>query len=364
MPTSDLIHSLPDAYNKGTNSNNYKLLALHGEAVDSFRQDIKNVMFSQDLQTATGYSLDLYGAEVEQSRGKANDALYRVLIQQKMARDRGIGTWDSVSSGIRNVLNCSDSDFCIHDSTINRKVVFRVVNSQVLEKSPLTEEQVKKVINQLLPATVKFVVVVPYPGSSTFEIHFVPVRLSIHSRMNIWMIDSVRLNGVKRLDGTWTLNQEVRNHFLLSLLRISSGERYNPTFVINVQYKSYGSVQVISIPNGVEIFSHQEVKKFSCPVRFTSRTGQPFKAVATEKALFLSHENWNKSSKTTPEIRTCTKTNLTMACKKFAAHSKQPVTIEEKTIKKTTNPVWTLNGAYLMNGTRRFNAGQVVEEVL
>ena len=314
MPTSDLIRSLPDAYRKSTNSNNYKLLSLHGEAVDSLRQDIKNVMFSQDLQTATGYSLDLYGAEVEQPRGKANDALYRVLIQQKMARDRGIGTWDSVSSGIRNVLNCSDSDFCIHDSTINRKVVFRVVNSQVLEKSPLTEEQVKKVINQLLPATVKFVVVVPYPGSSTFEIHFVPVRLSIHSRMNIWMIDSVRLNGVKRLDGTWTLNQEVRNHFLLALLNINSKMALRSSAFSLQTYRFQSAV-----PVGLkEICTVNSSSHLLCTM---------FPHVYTSKV-------------------TC--------------NAAPKITIT----KKTTNPVWTLNGAYLMNGTRRFNAGQVVEEVL
>lgn len=315
MPTSKLIHSLPDVYRKDTGGNNFKILSLHGDAVDELRTNIQAVLDAQDLQCAVGATLDKYGAEVEQPRGSANDELYRVLIQQKMARDRGIGTWDSVSSGIRSILNCSDSDFYIRDSPVNRRVIFRVADSRIIDNASLTKKQVKKMINQLLPATVKFAVVIPYPGSSASEIRFVPIQLCIRSHVNAWMIDSVRLNGVKKLNGTWVLNQEVRNHFLLSLLRISSREIYNPAFVINALCRSHGSAQVFSIPGKLK----------------TSTRG--------------------KAASDISPVKTAICTN-------------QSIVIQDKAIRKTTNPVWTLNGTYALNGVRRLNAGQVIEEAI
>lgn len=315
MSTSKLIHSLPDVYRKDTDGNNFKILSLHGDAVDELRANMQAVLDAQDLQRAVGNTLDKYGAEVEQPRGSADDELYRVLIQQKMARDRGIGTWDSVSGGIRSILNCSDSDFYIHDSSVNRRVIFRVADSRIIENASLTKKQVKKIINQLLPATVKFAVIIPYPGSSTFAIRFVPVRLAIRSRVNAWMIDSARLNGVKKLNGAWVLNQEVRNHFLLSLLRVSSREIYSPAFAVNALCRSHSNARTFSVPGKLKVSTR-------------------------EKAA------------------------LTMSPVKTAICVNQSIAIQDKVIRKTTNPVWTLNGTHLLNNARHLNAGQVIEEAI
>ena len=53
MSTSKLIHSLPDVYRKDTDGNNFKILSLHGDAVDELRADISAVLAAQDIHQAT-----------------------------------------------------------------------------------------------------------------------------------------------------------------------------------------------------------------------------------------------------------------------------------------------------------------------
>lgn len=365
MPTSKLIHSLPDAYWKDTDGNNFKLLSLHGEAVDTLRADAEAVLRAQDLQTAIGRTLDRYGAEIDQARGSANDALYRLLIQQKLARSRGTGTWESVTSGVRNVLNCGAEDFYVYDNSHPHKAVLRVRNEEVLGQCPLPTEEMKRVLNHLLPASVDFVTVVPFPGSSSAKIQFVPAHLLIRSCMNIWKLHPVKLNGLRQLDGTWVLNQEVRNHFLLAKMRVFSRIQYDPECTVNLVCGSHNAVLSTLNAKRMQIFSHQQFCRASKPIWNAYQSTQKIHVISDpHRSVLCSHGRFRVLSATVPEWYSHIRATTGSMPVETGSRSSQAFSIQQKMIRKSTNPIWTLNGIHNLDGVRRLNAGRVTEEVL
>ncbi|WOC32826.1 MULTISPECIES: hypothetical protein [Caproicibacterium] len=347
MPTDKLVRALPDAYRKDFGGNNYKLLALHAEAVDALRADIQAVLQAQNLQQAIGKTLDLYGAEVGQPRGSADDTLYRVLIQQKMARNRGIGTWESVTGGVRNVLNCGASDFYVYDNSYPHKAVLRVRNEEVLENCPLPTEEMKRVLNQLLPAGVDFVTVIPFPGSSFFAVCFRPVRLRIKSKVNIWHLNPVYLNGMRRLDGSWVLNQEVREHFLLAQMQVSSLLSYHPGVSAKVGCQSRNLLLLALRASKLRVYNCQKIPAFSNPIQNVSRSTQKVQAAPDFVcSAFSSQSRFSAALTAVPMWHSFSKTAFRSTPKDTAVHSNQIVSVQTKIIRKITNPVWTLNGAY------------------
>lgn len=153
MSTNNLVQALPDVYRKNTGSNNYKLLALHGEAVDALRADILAVLAAQDVHQATGVTLDRYGVIVDEPRGNSDDSDYRVKIQQKMGLYRGNGSWSSVSSGISNLTHLPLQAFALADNAMPHTVKLTVKDAADLARIPKSRSLLAKIAT-LLPAGV------------------------------------------------------------------------------------------------------------------------------------------------------------------------------------------------------------------
>lgn len=157
MSTNNLVQALPDVYRKNTGSNNYKLLALHGEAVDVLRADISAVLAAQDVHQATGVTLDRYGAIVDEPRGNSDDVDYRVKIQQKMGLYRGNGSWSSVSSGISNLTHLPLQAFALADNAMPHTAKLTVKDAADLARIPKSRLLLAKIAS-LLPAGVEICV--------------------------------------------------------------------------------------------------------------------------------------------------------------------------------------------------------------
>ena len=152
--------NLPDCYNKNEQSNNYKLLLIEKEAVDALRKDNTDVFEALDINNATGYTLDLYGAMVGQPRGVATDSQYRYMIRSKIMRNVSAGDYDSVIKSVIATFDCSPDEVYIkakedgEGNFVPCTVEIVVLPLAVINKAGLTTRQTVQLIKQLLPVCV------------------------------------------------------------------------------------------------------------------------------------------------------------------------------------------------------------------
>ena len=148
------VKKLPDAYYKGEDGNNYKLLNLNEQAVEEFSNDLADVLTSLDIMQATGKTLDLYGKMVNQNRGVLDDDKYRILILNKIGKNLSNGNYDSVVELLAQMFDGSINDIKLEDSSSPCKVTIEQFPFVLLERSRLSGEQVVLIIEALLPACV------------------------------------------------------------------------------------------------------------------------------------------------------------------------------------------------------------------
>ncbi len=149
------VKKLPDAYYKGTDGNNYKLLHLNELAVSDCKQDLTDVLNCLDIMQATGKTLDLYGEIVNQKRGVLNDTQYRMMILNKVGKNLCQGDYNSVIKLLAQSFNCSPSDIILEDSTTEPcSVVVAKFPLDILINAGFSSTQAVELIKQLLPVCV------------------------------------------------------------------------------------------------------------------------------------------------------------------------------------------------------------------
>ncbi len=148
------IELLPDAYYKGENGNNFKLLRLNELAAEGFVDDANAVDDSIDLETATGKTLDLLGNTVGQLRGKLDDDQFRVLIQNRIGRNVCQGDYNSVIKLITQMLELKAGEVVLRDSGEPCRVTIDTIPLERLAEKGFTAEQAVVIIEQLLPICV------------------------------------------------------------------------------------------------------------------------------------------------------------------------------------------------------------------
>lgn len=90
------IGMLTDAYEKGKQSNNYKLFDIVTNELDQLYKAINDVRDAIDIDLATGETLTKLAKNVNQDRGTVNDVVLRVLIKAKIAADMSEGTINTI----------------------------------------------------------------------------------------------------------------------------------------------------------------------------------------------------------------------------------------------------------------------------
>ncbi|MGN0243470.1 MAG: hypothetical protein ACI4CT_05355 [Lachnospiraceae bacterium] len=150
----DNIKRLPDCYRKDENSNNYKLLRINELDRESLRADLKQINDSLDLDTASGRTLDYYGASIGQPRGYLNDGQYLILIKVKLARIMNCGDYNSVLRALKMVFSAESGDIIMQESENPACVKLARFPLQTLVNAGFTSRQVVDIINTILPICV------------------------------------------------------------------------------------------------------------------------------------------------------------------------------------------------------------------
>ena len=167
MQILDYIHALPDSYEKGEKSNNYKLLSLEHRLVERFREDIDAVQETLDIYRATGKTLDNYGSIYGQARGSMTDEQYRYAITQKAARYLVDGSVNGVAEALAVAFGVSASLFGIRETENTCEVEITDLPFSVLQKAGLTVSQIHQIIAEMLPSGVKLAPL-NFEGTFTF----------------------------------------------------------------------------------------------------------------------------------------------------------------------------------------------------
>lgn len=108
------VRTLPDAYAKA-GSNNEKLLEVNRLSREDMRATLRAMADSLDLDKATGAALDMYGDMVGQTRGKATDEQYRVLIRSRIVRNMAGGDYGSVVRVLALVFGCDAGEIVLSE---------------------------------------------------------------------------------------------------------------------------------------------------------------------------------------------------------------------------------------------------------
>ena len=154
MKIADYINALPDSYQKHSESNNYKLLLMEQRLVGDLREDIRAVQETLDLYSATGKTLDHYGAMYGVPRGSATDEQYRYLIAQKVAQNMVTGDYNSVINAIAVAFGVPVTSFRFNETENPCEVEVLNMPYAVLQNAGITDKQMRDIIQKLLPVGV------------------------------------------------------------------------------------------------------------------------------------------------------------------------------------------------------------------
>lgn len=166
MNVNEYVSALPDSYKKHSESNNYKLLQLEQGLISAFRTDIEAVQETLNIYTATGKTLDYYGATYNQPRGSMTDEQYRYIILQKVARTQAKGDANSVILALASAFDVDPSAFKLADTENTCEVAVSELPYSVLQHAGLTGGQMTQIIKSLLPVGVRLA---PLNLEGTFE---------------------------------------------------------------------------------------------------------------------------------------------------------------------------------------------------
>ena len=164
----DLIKNLPDCYNKERNSNNYKLLQLIKYDSDKYRDLLNELFECLDLDSAKGYTLNLFGEMVGQKRGLATDEQYLILIKTKIARNRCKGDYLSIVDCLCRILKCKPSDILVENDDKPATVKIAKIALDTILLADMTPSQFTQLVKSMLPAGVALESSV-YAGTFTFS---------------------------------------------------------------------------------------------------------------------------------------------------------------------------------------------------
>lgn len=151
----DFIKNLPDHYNKTPNSNNDKIMQLLQQDAGIFKGILQELTDSLDIETASGYTLNLYGEMVGQNRGVATDEQYRAMIKSKISRNLTNADHKSIIRSLCSVFGCEPSEIAIVETDETCVVTLEQLPYSSLNKSNIDAATAIKIIKGLMPAGVR-----------------------------------------------------------------------------------------------------------------------------------------------------------------------------------------------------------------
>ncbi len=151
----DNIKLLPDAYYKGRDGNNYKLLHINELAIAEFAKHSQEVLNSLDIMQATGRTLDLFGSSVGVERGALDDNKFRLAILTQIGKNTSNGNYDSIVTLLAKIFDCSKSDININETDTSCEVEIINIPFATIQNAGYGVQDAIRMIEALLPVCVK-----------------------------------------------------------------------------------------------------------------------------------------------------------------------------------------------------------------
>lgn len=163
-----LARNLPDAYSKGRESNNAKILEIEKSAVDRLRETVNAVYESLDLDNARGKTLDLYGEMVGQERGVATDEQYLILIKNRIIRNFANADHNSIVNAISMTFGGDPSEVILTEHEDPCKVTLEGLPLSKINESNLDVKTAVQIIDGLMPVGV-YLEAIEFSGTFEFS---------------------------------------------------------------------------------------------------------------------------------------------------------------------------------------------------
>lgn len=160
--------NLPDAYSKGRESNNAKILEIEKSTLDLLREEIFVLYEALDLDNAKGATLDLYGEMVGQERGVATDEQYLMLIKNRIIRNFANADHNSIVNAICMTFGGDPSEVILTEHEDPCKVTLEGLPLSKINESNLDVNTAVQIVNGLMPAGV-FMEAMEFSGTFEFS---------------------------------------------------------------------------------------------------------------------------------------------------------------------------------------------------
>lgn len=149
----NLARNLPDCYQKGKDSNNYKILEIERSMSESLRYALDDIAQVLDIDNASGATLDMYGKRFGQARGKATDAQYRLMIKSKIVRGLSSGSYKDIVDAICFTFDCDKSEVLLVEGDTPLSVRLEKAPLEAVIRAGFSSRQAEQIVERLLPVT-------------------------------------------------------------------------------------------------------------------------------------------------------------------------------------------------------------------
>ncbi|GKV70292.1 hypothetical protein NCCP2716_27900 [Sporosarcina sp. NCCP-2716] len=156
----DMLSMLTSALSQKPQSNIGKLFAVFALQHDEVLQTLRKMEEWVDVDKAEGKELNELGADIEQPRGLATDAQYRMMIKSKRIRAKSDGTYNAIIDAMAKTLNCRPSDMRLTSDralggTEPLALVVEKLPLAVMNNAGLTQSQLIALIERVAPGDVR-----------------------------------------------------------------------------------------------------------------------------------------------------------------------------------------------------------------
>lgn len=171
MPSvrDNLINRLTDAYNKEPESNVNKLMQIAALHIQENEDVLNQIAAYRDIDQADGAVLDKIGGNFQQTRGKASDDVYRVLIKSRIRRNLSSGSINDIIGFLAEVLMIDKSQVNVTElwSQGQNASLHVDVPSDAISKTGFTFSQFGQLVNKVVAGGIKAEVL--FQGTFSFS---------------------------------------------------------------------------------------------------------------------------------------------------------------------------------------------------
>lgn len=215
MQIDPTIKYLPPSFDRSTGSNNWKMMQLAEQPINTGEKRLDMLLKMRSLDTAEGGFLDRIGNLIGVYRGQMDDDFYRRMIYARLARRHTDGTINQIYDVISAILSADPHDFlvCPLWNITGEPMAIEVLNVPAIyidsqEKEAMLLDQVRaSVAAPTRVASIQFQTTV---RSNLYMASYTMVHQNIRSTMNVAQDRHITMQGQAGLASVTKIRQTIK----------------------------------------------------------------------------------------------------------------------------------------------------------